>query len=180
MQAATVNTVQAWICREYESRLKGSKEQLNVLQRVYAEGQANLDQKTRVITNLTKQAEMSRAYEKDLKSIINSLIESDKISRGQAIVFSQQVKAKNMEIEKLDEQLRITKLKDVQRWKSKVDRLTVATERLRRAENSLKETNTVIKLLQEEVLARRLREKALDEQVELSRAEQTIHQDARQ
>ena len=169
MLAATVTSGQAWLHREYETRLQAAREQLAALQEVHAEEQANLEKKTKLITNLTKQLEMSKVYEKELKSTINSLIESDKSSRRHAIIFSQQVKTKNMEIEKLAEQLSVTKLKDVERWKSKVDRLTVVTERLRRAENSLKEKNNMIKLLQEEVLGSRLREKALEEQVELFR-----------
>ena len=140
------------------SELDQLKREIEDLKRESGTNRKGMDEKERVILELDNQVKTSKEMEQSLTAELDSERNAKSKALSDVESTNQQLQqreldlaALRLELTTLREDLRMTKMKDVERWKSKVDHLNMVITKLDLAKKEVEEKDMTIKMFKEEL-----------------------------
>ena len=143
---------------DLSAQLEKQKQEIEDLKKENGLNRERLEEKKRVILGLGDQVAASKEKEKNLNEELDCQRSAKSKALSDVESTNKQLQQREMELSALQletanlrEELRMTKVKDVERWKSKVDHLNRVISELDVAKKEVEERDLKVKMVKEEL-----------------------------
>ena len=143
---------------DLSAQLEKQKQEIGELKKENGLNRERLEEKKRVILGLGDQVAASKEKEKNLTDQLDCQRNAKSKALADVESTNKQLQQREMELSALQletanlrEELRMTKVKDVERWKSKVDHLNRVISELDVAKKEVEERDLTVKMVKEEL-----------------------------